>query len=950
MADQVISRRVWNKFVRKSVKQVRVIPVAIVCTLLFASAPELRSAAFLASLRGSVRDRAGAPVPEASVKALNVETGQGHAVSSNGEGRFEFPQLTAGTYLLQASRDGFVSQKQEGVELVAGQLVTLALVLEQSTGAQEQASQETGDAAAALSSTTNRIDESQLLGLPLNGRSYSQLATLQAGVSDSSAASGSRGVGGGGLTVAGGRSTSNTFLLDGTNIMDSRNQVPRSAAGVQLGSDAVLEVQVFSTTYDAEYGGGSGGILNSITQSGAPEFHGTFFEYLRNSKLDAKNFFDRADEPIPPFKRNQFGFTLTGPVVKERTFVMGSFEGLRDRLTETNVDFFPDEQARQGLITNEDGEVIQTVPLHPRIPEYLELYPLPNAGREGGGIGRNVASQFLPTNEFFFTVRLDHALTERDSFFARYTFDDATSQDAQSTFLFNTLSNSRQQYLTLVGSHIFNPALLTSFRLGFTRPVSARETISFLEIPQRLFFVPSAAQFGTLRIPGLSEFGPNRAIPDANIMSTFQFADDVIVQRGSHALKMGLKVHRYRWDLFSSSRLGGQWSFNSLEDFLQGGASGTNLEVTLPGSNNRKALRQTLVGLYFQDAFTVRPRLQLNLGLRYEFSTLLRERDGKTVFLPDPLRDSAVQVGPLLESNPSLGNISPRVGLSWSPGSSGKTVIRAGFGIYYDHFLEYLAQQLKNTAPFFNIAVITNFDVSSTFPDAVAVADAAAAEGGLPIQAQVVNYRDTTSPVVLRYNFDLEQQLPGGWRAGASYVGARGNHLFRTYEANLFPVPEVREDGTLFFPPDTGPVNPAFQGGIQILASDAQSFYNSLRLSANKSLSQGISLQASYTYSKSVDDASAPFSDSGSDQYGLLRTLDRSLSNFNIRHLLVLNYFYTLPLGSGQQWWNSGVLSHIFGGWRLGGILSFRTGIPFIPRTQVRTPGFLFAANRPDLL
>ena len=347
IADQGLSLQVWSEYVRISVKQVWVIPAAIVCMLLFASAPELWSAALLASLRGSVRDRAGVPITEATVRAKNVATGRDRAVSSNREGRFEFPQLTAGTYILQASRDGFVSQVQEGLELEAGQLVILAFVLEQSTGAQEQASQETGEAAAAPSST-NRIDESQLVGLPLNGRSYSQLATLQAGVSDPSATSGSRGVGGGGLTVAGGRSTSNVFLLDGTNIMDARNQVPRSAAGVQLGSDAVFEVQVFSTNYGAEYGRGSGGILNSITKSGTPEFHGTFFEFLRNSKLDARNFFDPADEPIPPFKRNQFGFTLTGPVVKDRTFIMGSFEGLRDRLSATNVDFFPDEQARRG--------------------------------------------------------------------------------------------------------------------------------------------------------------------------------------------------------------------------------------------------------------------------------------------------------------------------------------------------------------------------------------------------------------------------------------------------------------------------------------------------------------------------------------------------------------------------------------------------------------------------
>ena len=804
--------------------------------------------------------------------------------------------------------------------------------------------------APASATAVNQIDQSELVGLPLNGRSYSQLATLQAGVNDPAAASGSRGIGGGGLYVAGGRSASNLFLLDGTNIMDSRNQVPRSAAGVQLGSDAVIEVQVFSTNYGPEYGRGSGGVLNSVTKSGTPEFHGTLFEFLRNSSLDAKNFFDPSEEPIPPFKRNQFGFTLTGPVIKDRTFLMGSFEGLRDRLTQTNVDFFPDEQARHGQITNAAGEIVKTVPLHPRIPDYLELYPLPNAGRVGEGIGRNVASQFLPTNESFFTARLDHQITERDSFFARYTFDDATSQDAQETFLFNMLTNTRQQYLTLVGSHIFNPSVLTTLRFAFTRPTFTRETTSLREIPTGLFFVPGAPQFGTLGIPGLSEFGPNRATPDANAMNTFQFSDDVIVQRGRHALKMGAEVHRYRWDLFSSSRLGAQWDFNSLEDFLQGGTNGTNLEVALPGADNQKAFRQTFLGLYFQDSYAVRPGLRLNLGLRYEYSSLIRERDGKTVFLADPLRDSAVQVGPLLASNPSLGNISPRIGLSWSPGGGNNTVLRAGFGVYYDHFLEYAADQLKNTAPFFNVAVITNFDVSDTFPDAVAVADAAAAEGPLPLQALVVDHQGTTNPMVLRYDVALEHQLPQGWRAGVSYVGARGNHLFRTYEMNLFPIPETRDDGTLFFPPDRGPVNPAFQGGINILASDAQSFYNSLRIAANKSLSRGVSLRGSYTFSKSVDDASVHGGSTASPvQYGLLRTLERGLSNFDIRHRVAMDYLYVLPFGSGQRWWNSGPLGLVFGGWRVGGILSLRSGTPFTPLVSTRRPGFLFAANRPNL-
>ncbi len=816
------------------------------------------------------------------------------------------------------------------------------------------------DNTSTPASTASRIDVSQLVGLPLNGRSYSQLATLQAGVSDPSAASGSRGVSGGGLTVAGSRSTSNVFLLDGTNIMDITNTVPRSAAGVQLGSDSVLEVQVFSTTFQAEYGLGSGGILNSITQSGTPEFHGTFFEFLRNSKLDAKNFIDPHGEPIPPFKRNQFGFTITGPILKDRSYFMTSFEGLRDRLTETNIDFFPDRLSRQGIITNAEGETIRTVAIAENIRPYLDLYPLPNLGLEGDGIGRNAASQFLPSNEVFATVRIDHQISERDSLFARYSFDDATSENSQQTFLFNMLSNSRQQYMTLVGTHIFSPALLTSYRFGYTRPVTDRASIASIDIPKNLFFVPTAPQFGVMNIPGISGFGPNRATPDADITNTFQYGADVILQRGQHTLKAGLDLQRFRWDTFSSSRLGGLWSFNSLEDFLQGGKEGTNLEVTLPGSSNLKAFRQTMTSLYFQDFYDVRAGLQWNFGVRYEYSTLIADRDGRTAFLPDIVNDTSLQTGPLLESNPSAGSIAPRVGFSWAPRPSGNTVLRGGFGLFYDHLREYMVDQLKNGAPFFNIAVAKNFDASGTFPDAVA---AATSEGEIPLQAQVLDYRKATNPVVMRYDFSIHHQFPSGWDGGAAYVGARGNHLFRSYEANLFPAPVVRADGSLFFPddcnapgnttpsalcvPNAGPINPAFPGGINLLASDAQSFYNAVIFSASKSISRGFSLRGSYTFSKSVDDASAHSGSQASPvQFGALRTLERGLSNFDVRHRLSLNYFYAIPMGTSQN----RLLARFFSGWRLGGILRMRSGTPYSPRVNVRTPGYEFSAVRPNLL
>ena len=885
-----------------------------------------------AMIRGTVRDQRGAPIPGVSVAATHPATGMSQAASTGEEGRFEIPQLLPGTYDVQVSRAGFATHTREGLDLSASQTVTLQFMLE----------------AASEPSTVNLIREDQLVGLPLNGRSYNQLATLQAGVADPVGSSAAQGGGSGNLTVAGGRSSANNFLLYGTNIMDTGNAVPLSASGVQLGADAVLQVHVFSPQYGAEYGRGSGGVLNSVTRSGTNEFHASFFEYFRNSKLDARNFFNPGTEPLP-FKRNQFGFTLAGPIRRDKTYFMGNFEGMRNRLTTPQIDFFPDELARQGIITDCLGNVRKTVSVAQTVKPYMNLYPLPNSGCVGDGFGKNSASQFLPTDEIFFTGRIDHQLSERDSLFARYTFDDATSTSPQDVFLWTTQTLSRQQYLTLVATHIFNPGLLTSLRFGYTRPVDAIDTLSSLEIPLSLFFVPGAPQFGQISIPGLDTFGPFFVTPEANVMNSFQFADDVVVQRGAHALKFGFEAHRYRWEVFNSFTKGGVWSFNSLESFLQGGPQGTNLAVALPGSNNRRSFRQTLAGFYAQDSYTVSPNFQVNLGLRYEFATIIKDRDGKTVFLPDPVHDQELQIGSMLKDNPSLLNFSPRLGIAWTPYGSRSFVLRAGFGIYYNQLLEYMVDLQKNSAPFYKRAVRVNFDSSTTFPDAAAAA--AGLTFNTPFQAEILDYQNMTTPRVLRYNLALEKELAGGWSLQASYVGARGNHLFRGYEANLYPVPITQADGSLFFPPDVGPINPAF-GAIAITSSDAQSFYNALQLSASRSFSGGISLRGNYTYSKSMDDASTFSSGSStasSRQYPLMRTLDRALSDYDIRHRFVINYFYDLPIGEGHRWLNSGVLSYIFGGWRLGGIMRFRSGTPFHPQINFRTLGFLFSANRPSL-
>ena len=917
--------------------------IGLLIALLQLGASSLSAQGSAGTIHGTVQSAAGVPVAGATVLAKNLETGFIRTAGTNPDGGFELQPLVPGAYELEVSRSGFASQVEKYLELDPGESLARNFVLQGDADREDE-----NRAEAELQQdreptrTASRISPDQLAGLPLNGRSYTQLATLQAGISDPTAASGSRGIGGGSLTVAGGRSFTNNFLLDGTNIMDTENTPPRSAAGVQLGSDAVLQVQVFNGHFGAEYGRGSGGVFNAITRSGTPEVHGTIFEYLRNSKLDARNFFDPGSPP--PFKRNQFGFTLTGPIAKDRTYFMASYEGLRDRLTTTDLNWFPDEEARQGRIVDSSGRVT-IIPVDPRVKPYLDLYPIPNDIRLSRGIARDFAPVFLPTDETFLTVRVDHKISDRDSLFARYTFDDAMNIGSGETYLFKTIEDTRQQYLTLVKSHIFSLNVLNAIRLGYTRPFATADNLTTIDIPKSLYFVPDAPQFGQIQIPGITSFGTNTSLPRTYKMNTFQFADDLIVQRGNHTLKFGVQVHRYRWDLSSRWYSGGVWAFNSLEDFLNEKAKpGTSLSVAFPGSDNYHNYRQTFAGFYGQDEYAVSANFHLNLGLRYEFASNLRDRQNRAVALPDPVHDTELQVTPTyLKDNPSLRSLAPRLGFSWTPWSHRNFVLRGGFGIYYDHFFGFVANQRKSSAPFYNIAVKPNFDAATVgpFPDAIAAAQ------GIPVQVQVLDYLHTKTPMVLRYNFSIQQELAGGWRLLAGYVGARGNHLLRRYEANLYPIPEVRTDGSVYFPSNAGPVNPAF-GALSMISTDAQSFYNSLQLSASKSLSRGLSLQASYNYSKSIDDSSTgPNGNFG--QYPLMRTLDRSLSDFDIRHRLVLNYFYSLPLGSSQHWWKTGPLSWLLGGWRLGGIFTARSGIPFTTDIRVRYSDQLFEPVRPNL-
>ena len=405
----------------------------------------------------------------------------------------------------------------------------------------------TGD--APLVETTNAglaalVDEKKILDLPLNGRSFSQLSLLQTGVTFAHQAGSGISTGfGTRMAVSGSRPTFNSFLLDGSDINDALQGTPGSVGGVLLGVEGVREFTVMTSNYSAEFGRAAGGIINIVTKSGTNEFHGSVFEFHRNSALDARNFFDRdptnptvRSDP-PQFKRNQFGFTVGGPIIKNKTFFLGSYEGLRDRLGQSSLTLTPDQNARQGLLEIGMTGQFNDVGVDPSVKPILDLYPLPNGASQGDGVAEFISSPNRNVDEDYFMVKIDHELSDSDAFFVRYTFDDG-SNVAPDAFNFgqNSLIN-RNQYVTIEERKVVTPQFLNVFRFSFNRSKTNSLQEAFrTDIPPELSFIPGRG-FGAVSVGGLPTNLSVTGNPRRNFYNLWEIGDSITYTRGRHTVK-----------------------------------------------------------------------------------------------------------------------------------------------------------------------------------------------------------------------------------------------------------------------------------------------------------------------------------------------------------------------------------------------------------------------------
>jgi len=907
--------------------------VALTLTFLSIAVPSSLAQVAGGTLTGTITDRTGSEIPNAQIVIKDLATGIERTVTTNKDGFYIAANLLPAEYQVTISANGFNTEIKTGIKINVGAQQEFNLTLQ--VGTVTHRVEVTAEAPAvqlASSDISATVEATTVRELPLNGRSWTDLAALQPGVDtiqtqpsfSSGADRGNRGFGQQ-LTISGARPQQNNYRLDGISLNDYANGAPGSVLGGSLGVDAIQEFSVLTSNYSAEYGKTSGGVINAITRSGTGNFHGSAYEFLRNSALDARNFFD--GPKIPSFKRNQFGGSIGGPIIRERTFFFFDYEGIRQSKGITAVTTVPSLDARNGMIHDSNGNPI-TVSIDPNAQKFLAFYHLPNGPvTDNPDVALYSFAGQQTVSENFYTTRLDHKFSEKDSLSGTYLFDKTpyTSPDGVNDVQLTTKSS--RQIAALEETHIFKPTFANSVRFGYNY-----ENVDNNQGAKAL--VPGAAD------PSLGTF-PGRTAPQVFIgavtpflggvggesayfyhWNTFQIYDDAFVNKGTHTIKFGLAVERMELEIKALSDPNGIFKFNNLQAFyanqpnkFQGG-----IASTLSPRN----LRQTLVGGYIQDDWRWRPNLTLNLGLRYEMTTVPTETAGKLSVLRN-LSDATPHLGDPFFGNPTKRNFEPRVGFAWDPRRNGKMALRGGFGMFDVLPLPYQYTLLTTlAAPFFQYTSINNPQpkdpTRGPFFDNLDLAN-------LPANKLRATYIDPKPKrnYVMQYNLNLQYQLTPSLTSLIAYVGSRGIHQpYRPDDADIV-IPTLTSAGYLFpkvdvfgnaFSPicnqtdPNGPEDPSCAppsrinenyGSMRGMFYEGQSYYNALELQLAKRMSHGFQVQGTFTWGRSIDTSSATvagdaFGNSiASPSFFFNPKASRGLSDFNVARTLVINGLWEIP-------------------------------------------------------
>jgi len=899
----------------------------LILALLVAALPAAAVAQTTSTVAGRATDQNGGLLPGVTVTVRDLGTRFTRATTTGVEGRFTLASLPVGSYQLTAELQGFRTIVVD-VRTAVGETVELNLVLPVG-GVAEQVT-----ITAQASPVNTRTSELSYLvaaeaveKLPLNGRNYTDLALLQPGVVAYPHRDGGSVVAHGlGMSVNGQDPRSNVYLLDGTLLNDMTNAPAGSAAGTALGMETIREFRVETNAYTAEFGRSSGGQVSVVTKSGTNDFTGSGYEFHRNDALDARNFFDPPGEK-PDFRRNQFGATVGGPLRTDRAFFFFGYEGLREALGRTVSTTVPDENARNGLLPV--GGVLTPVTVHPAVLPFLLEYPRANGPAFGDGTAAFTFPFDQRLDQDFVQGRIDYNLGASHQFFGRYTFDNASQFLPTDYPQFPRTFASRNQFFTGEYRRIISDRTLSTSRLGFSR-TRIGQLVEANTAAALSPFVPGRALTGNIDVGGLRRFGPQSSADVRLVQNVFSFSQDIVHTRERHLFKLGALAERFQMNMVNPTFSLGTFTFPSLRSFLQN--TPTQFIGLGPTGAIDRYWRFTLFGFYAQDEFTIAPRLTVNAGLRYEFTTMPEDIYGRDSALPNPLTDRAPVPGPLYQ-NPTYTNLSPRAGFAWDVTGDGRTSVRAGYGLYF------------NTNSYQNLIVtVTNPPATPRFIIANPAFPQPDFARGVGNSIRPVQW-DLENPRVHVWNANLQREV---WRSGVltvGYAGSRGLHLLRSGDINTArPTGEL--NGTPFIAPGTPRPNTAF-GVIEQKSSDGDSWYKALIVDMRQRVGD-LTLQSSYTLSRSEDttQASTFFSDatngttSAFPEY--VPDYNKGPSDFDATHNWVANFTWELPFARRL----TGAAGAMLDGWRVSGIYTYRSGSPLTVFIQANRSRSLWGPSR----
>lgn len=931
------------------------------------------------TILGTVTDPSAAVIPGAQVSIKNLRTNEITNTVANKNGFFSVPNLVPGSYEVAATAGGFDQQTATNLTLTVGGQQVVNFKMQVGTASEKVDVSAIGSAVESTNSTISGVvGEQTVRELPLNGRSWTDLAALQPGVDTiqtqpsfaTGADRGNRGFGQQ-LTISGARPQQNNYRLDGVSINDYANGAPGSVLGGNLGVDAIQEFSVLTSNYSAEYGKTSGGVVNAVTRSGANKFHGSVYEFMRNSVLDARNFFDQEQlnaldpDRIPAFKRNQFGGDLGGPIIKDRTFFFADYEGIRQSKGISNLRFVPSVAARNGFLHDPNtGAALPQMIVDPAAQKYLTFYPLPNGALTSNpDVARFFFAGQQIVNENFITSRVDHRISDKDSMYGTYLFDRTpySSPDGLNNVLLGSLST--RQIGVLEENHIFNPGLVNTVRIGYNRE-SVDNDLSVAAIN------PSAADpslgaltgrdAATVKVGGLDDFtGGIGANPTYFYRwNSYQAYDDAFLTHGTHTIKFGLAFERMLLKETALVDPNGIFVFNSLQDFFNNNPFSFNTGIA--STLSPRHLSQNIAGAYVQDDWRALPNLTLNVGLRYEMSSVPTESNGKLSNLLN-ITDATPHLGDPFFLNPTYKNFEPRIGFAYDPFKNGKTAIRGGFGVFDVLPLLYQYTLLVNQAtPFFQYASIKA--CPPVPPGMTAPTSGCIPAGGgqfftgvqsllaaNKLRATYIEHQPKRD-YVMQWNLNVQRELASNLTAMVAYVGSRGIHQpFRVDDADLV-LPVKTSAGDLWPNPvaSGNQINTNF-GSVRGMFYRGRSYYNALEAQVQKRMSHGVQIQGVYTWGKSIDTSSATVAgDAFGNSISSLPNwfdirLSRALSDFNVTRTFTVNTTWELPmLKSGPKFAQA-----LAGGWQLGAIYTAHDGVPFTPTFGVNS-GDVLGLNSSD--